>query len=376
MIALRVLTPGAAWAAAARGFDVYLFLIGVMLLATLARRHEVFAWLAKAALRASRGSKGRLFLLLYGIGVGITALLSNDTAAVVLTPAVIAVLGRTDAPKMPYLYACAFVASAASFLLPIGNPANLVVFGGQLPPLHAWIASFGPAGVAAVLATFFMLRFALRGPLRGTFLVVGADPHLSPAGKVAASAVGLAAIALIAVNALGGPIGLTAAVAGALAVLISSLRDGRGPAWIARNVSWGILPLVAGLFVVVSGLGATGPLALGASGLRALTTLPDGIARLGIAAAVTAACSVFNNLPVALFSDSAIRVSGIAAPFAHVVLVAVDLGPNLLVTGSLATLLWIITLRRERIDVTPWHFLRLGLAVTLPSLAAAALLVR
>jgi arsenical pump membrane protein len=61
---------------------------------------------------------------------------------------------------------------------------------------------------------------------------------------------------------------------------------------------------------------------------------------------------------------------------AHATLVAVDLGPNLSVTGSLATLLWLMVLRRSDIEVTALEFLRLGVAVTLPALAAAVLLVR
>ena len=52
-------------------------------------------------------------------------------------------------------------------------------------------------------------------------------------------------------------------------------------------------------------------------------------------------------------------------------LIGVDLGPNLSVTGSLATILWLVALRREKLDVSAWRFLRLGLLVTPPALLAA-----
>jgi hypothetical protein len=45
-----------------------------------------------------------------------------------------------------------------------------------------------------------------------------------------------------------------------------------------------------------------------------------------------------------------------------------DLGPNLSVTGSLATILWLVALRRERMDVSAGRFLRLGLLVAPPAL--------
>ncbi len=56
-------------------------------------------------------------------------------------------LAATRAAKvekpLPYLFACALVANAASFVLPISNPANLVLFGGHMPPLRQWLALFG-----------------------------------------------------------------------------------------------------------------------------------------------------------------------------------------------------------------------------------------
>ncbi len=52
-------------------------------------------------------------------------------------------------------------------------------------------------------------------------------------------------------------------------------------------------------------------------------------------------------------------------------LIGVDLGPNLSVTGSLATILWLIALRREGVEVSFWRFLKVGVLVMPPALAAA-----
>ena len=71
-----------------------------------------------------------------------TVFFSNDATVVVLTPAVATMLARTRVSPYPYLFACAFVANAASFVLPISNPANLVLYGGALPRLGAWLAAF------------------------------------------------------------------------------------------------------------------------------------------------------------------------------------------------------------------------------------------
>jgi arsenical pump membrane protein len=57
----------------------------------------------------------------------------------------------------------------------------------------------------------------------------------------------------------------------------------------------------------------------------------------------------------------------------HAVLVGVDLGPNLSVTGSLATILWLIALRREGVEISGWEFLKAGM-IAMPIALLASLL--
>ena len=76
--------------AVSNGTDVYLFLIGMMLLSEVARKEGLFDWLAAQAVTCARGSAQRLFLIIYVVGVLVTVFLSNDATAIVLTPAVLA----------------------------------------------------------------------------------------------------------------------------------------------------------------------------------------------------------------------------------------------------------------------------------------------
>jgi arsenical pump membrane protein len=55
------------------------------------------------------------------------------------------------------------------------------------------------------------------------------------------------------------------------------------------------------------------------------------------------------------------------------VLIGIDLGPNLSVTGSLATILWLIAIRREGQHVGFWKFLRWGVIVMPPALVLSVL---
>jgi di/tricarboxylate transporter len=128
LIGLGLLPFGDRLKAVGEGLDVYLFLIGMMLLSELARREGLFDAVAAISVNLAQGSKARLFLLIYGVGVVVTAFLSNDATAVVLTPAVFAVARKAKVEPLPLLLICAFVANAASFVLPISNPANLVLY--------------------------------------------------------------------------------------------------------------------------------------------------------------------------------------------------------------------------------------------------------
>ncbi|MEX7025301.1 arsenic transporter, partial [Pseudomonas aeruginosa] len=65
------------------------------------------------------------------------------------------------------LFACALIANAASFVLPISNPANLVLYGGEMPSLGAWMASFALPSLVSIGVTFLMLRWVERERLTG-----------------------------------------------------------------------------------------------------------------------------------------------------------------------------------------------------------------
>ncbi len=158
LVVLNLLPWPEALAAAGKGTDVYFFLVGMMLLAEVARKEGLFDWLAAQAVRHAKGSAQRLFLIVYVVGTFVTVLLSNDATAVVLTPAVYAATRAAKVEPLPYLFVCAFIANAASFVLPISNPANLVVFGKAMPPLSDWLRAFALPSLAAIVATYVALR--------------------------------------------------------------------------------------------------------------------------------------------------------------------------------------------------------------------------
>jgi arsenical pump membrane protein len=80
-----------------------------------------------------------------------------------------------------------------------------------------------------------------------------------------------------------------------------------------------------------------------------------------------------NNLPSGLLTGGALHGVRVPDHLRHALLIGVDLGPNLSVTGSLATVLWLIALRREGEQVSAWQFLKVGAFVMPPALLLATL---
>jgi arsenical pump membrane protein len=78
-----------------------------------------------------------------------------------------------------------------------------------------------------------------------------------------------------------------------------------------------------------------------------------------------------NNLPLGLIAGAVATGAHLAPRVTGALLIGVDLGPNLSVTGSLATILWLVALRREGQHVSAWKFLLLGGIVMPPALLAA-----
>ena len=87
-----------------------------------------------------------------------------------------------------------------------------------------------------------------------------------------------------------------------------------------------------------------------------------------IGVVVAFATNLMNNLPAGLIAGTAVQSVNASDLVTRAILIAVNLGPNLSVTGSLATILWLAALRREGHNIGAFRFLKLGILVMPPAL--------
>ncbi len=372
LVAFRLVSLPLARKAVAEGSDVYFFLIGMMLLSELAREQGVFEWLASVALRSANGSCSRLFALIYGVGILVTTFMSNDATAVVLTPAILTAVRKSRLEPLPYLFGCAFIANAASFVLPISNPANLVVFHAGMPPLGQWLQSFAVPSVFSIAATFLVVRFVFRKELCKPIDAEAEGTALGGNGKLVLAGLAVMIGVLLTASALKKDLGLPTCLTALIITAVVSIKAKQSPWKHAKEISWNTLFLVAGLFIMVDAVESQGALQLTQSWLAWVQHIAPIAGALVVGFAVGVGNNVINNLPTGLIAGRTIQAAHIKGLIANAVLIGVDLGPNLSVTGSLATILWLLALRKENLDVSFCKFLRVG-ALAMPVALLAAL---
>ena len=371
LVVLRLIPVTLAGKAIAEGTNVYLFLIGMMLLSELAREQGVFDWLSSVAVRSAHGSSIRLFTLVYGIGTVVTIFMSNDATAVVLTPAILTAVRKAKVQPVPYLFACAMIANAASFVLPISNPANLVVFREGMPPLGRWLVAFGVPSILSIGVTYWALRLIFKEEMTVAIEETVAAEPLSANGKLVVSGlVGTVAVLLTA-SAWDKDLGLPTCLAALAITAAVSLKARSSPVKLVKEISWGTLALVAALFVLVDAVQSVGVLQYTQAALHWAERLAPAVGALVVSFVMGVANNVVNNLPLGLIAGGTLQAAHTKGLLAHAVLIGVDLGPNLSVTGSLATILWLIALRKEKLDVSFRDFLKVGMVAMPVALLAA-----
>jgi arsenical pump membrane protein len=173
-------------------------------------------------------------------------------------------------------------------------------------------------------------------------------------------------------SALDRDLGLPTCLAALVITAVVCIKARSNPWSLLKEISWATIALVAGLFIMVDAVESIGALKLTQAALQGVQRLGPTLAALITGLFVGVANNLVNNLPLGLIAGGTLEAEHARGLIANVVLIGVDLGPNLSVTGSLATILWLIALRKEKLDVSGWDFLKVG-AIAMPVALVAAI---
>ena len=339
-------------AAAGQVWSPFVLVTGLLLIGLVANDDGVFEWFGAMLTRiSSRGAV--VFAGAATVIVVVTATLNLDTAVAFLTPVLIHTSRRRGGDDAPWLYGVLLLANAGSLWLPGSNLTNLIVLGhlhltGAAFAARMWLPALGASLITAVSVAVLGRHALVTSEVR--------DPVPAPSIGVGTVAVVAAVLAVIFLANAALPVALIGlmAVGWHLARRRVALRD------VAAVVGPGTL---IGLFATAVALGTIGrvwslPSQL-LSHANASTT--------AIAAALVAV--LVNNLPAASLLGARVP------PHPFSLLVGLDLGPNLFVTGSLSWVLWFRSARLCRSSPSVRRTTRVGIVASVLSIAAAVFML-
>ncbi len=364
MLVLGLVTPHEALGAVLAGKNTLLFLVSLLALSLLIGKSGFFDWAAIRCALVAKGDAHSLYRNAFVAGAAITAILSLDTTAVMLTPVMLALVKRLRVPGAPYVLLCAFVANVGSLLLPISNLTNLLFADAFRQTFAAFAARMLVPQLVALVTTYAVLRWHFRRELPASF-----DSKSLP---LPASVVPNRPYFLICVSALAAVlvcyflaplVGLEPyvfAFAASAVLAVAGMASGRVQIRFVQEIAWDLFPFVIGLFIAVQGLENLGIVDVSAGWLAEMR--PGSAGKLLAAAGATAfASNITNNLPAALIARSVLLRSHAHMGTVLAALIGANVGPMITPFGSLATMLVLAFARRDGEEVGAGQLVMLGL---------------
>ncbi len=376
MVLARLVDRGDLTSTAVLMWRPLLAVASIMVTTAVAQRLGLMDWLAAVVEERGSGDARSLFRLVYALSATTAAVLNNDSAILLLTPAVVALVRRRfpNRPDLvvPFAFAVFMAAGTAPFV--VSNPMNMIVAAYAGIDFNQYALRMAPIAAAGWALSYVILEIIFRKRLRDG----GAPSEMSATEKTKPSRAQVHSLVLVLgvlvaypiVALAGGPVWVVASAGACAALALASRHQAGGTrAMLRTGISWEILVFLGLVSVIGVGLRNAGI-------VQRLTVVYEhgGIASIGAVSAIGSA--VVNNHPMSIINMLALRdVPGAGMRDTLAALIGGDLGPRLLPVGSLAGLLWLEALRRSKIDVSPVRFILIGGAVTIPTIALSLALL-
>ncbi|MDQ1360452.1 MAG: arsenical pump rane protein [Acidimicrobiaceae bacterium] len=330
----------------------FVLIAGLLLIGTVAASDGLFE-ATGAALARLPGGGLVLFGSMMALVAAVTVVLNLDTSVVFLTPILLHAARHRKIDETAFLYGAVFMSNSASLLLPGSNLTNLLVLADTHISGSTFAAHMFPAWIAAVAVTALVVVVWRHRDWRQHG---GRDDIERVAFRMGFGLVGLAAavVLVLVVPSPAIPVAAAGVIVAGAQVLIGRLSL---PST-ARAVN---VPVLTGLFVLATVLGTVARLWDGPG--RLMASLGSwATAWVGVGTA-----SLINNLPAAVLLS--------ARPPAHprALLIGLDLGPNLVITGSLSAIFWMRVARAERARPSALTYSKVGVVLVPLSVAASLL---
>ncbi|ELY0804572.1 arsenic transporter [Campylobacter upsaliensis] len=354
-------------------WDSTFSLVGLIIFALSLEKLGFFEVLAHYTLRLSTHRQTlhlqtwKFFVFIGVLASVLATFFSNDGAILILTPLIIALLTHIEnvkfsrSPLIIFLLFVGFMSDFASNTFIFSNLTNIITADFFTITFIDFALAMALPQLFVILATLvlFWILFTRKLPKTLEFKV-----HTQALPKPSITLFCFALILLLLFGIIGGEnIALCVFTLGVafLSTLCGILTHKIALKQMLKLAPLGIVAFSLGLFIVVFGVNNMGLVGLLAEGLKHCDTLPLFAQIFSVGISSSLGSSVINNLPMVMLGDLALKDSSNALIFAH--LLGCNVGAKLTPIGSLATLLWLFSLKRYGISISFLQYMLVALLI-------------
>ncbi|EAJ0878433.1 arsenic transporter [Campylobacter upsaliensis] len=356
-------------------WDSTFSLVGLIIFALSLEKLGFFEVLAHYTLRLSTHRQTlhlqtwKFFVFIGVLASVLATFFSNDGAILILTPLIIALLTHIEnvkfsrSPLIIFLLFVGFMSDFASNTFIFSNLTNIITTDFFTITFIDFALAMALPQLFVILATLvlFWILFTRKLPKTLEFKV-----HTQALPKPSITLFCFALTLLLLFGIIGGEkFGFALCVftlgVAFLSTLCGILTHKIALKQMLKLAPLGIVAFSLGLFIVVFGLNNMGLVGLLAEGLKHFDTLPLFAQIFSVGISSSLGSSVINNLPMVMLGDLALKDSSNALIFAH--LLGCNVGAKLTPIGSLATLLWLFSLKRYGISISFLQYMLVALLI-------------
>jgi Na+/H+ antiporter NhaD/arsenite permease-like protein len=341
-------------------FHTIALLLGMMIVVANLRLSGAFAFFARAMLSRAQSGFGMLAMTVAASGI-LAAFFINDVVCLALTPLVIDAAEIAGVDPIPLLLGLATASNIGSAATITGNPQNMIVAGFAHLGYSSFAIHLAPAAIIGLVADYIVIAAVYRRSLGATRAPADTAPRAIRVNRPLMFKSSIVTLGALAMFIAGYPTHLVAMSAGVILLFTRRIK----PARVYRLIDWTMLAMFTGLFIVVAGFETTGfqTDVVNLIGVQQLTH------PLTLTAVVAILSNIVSNVPAVLLFRPLYPMLGGSRAVAMLIASASTYAGNLTVVGSIANLIVIEQARLRKINVTFFDYLRVGVPITLTTLA-------
>jgi len=349
--------------------EVMLFLFCMFVIGAALEESGYLSHLSYKLFRRAKNESHLLLLILFGMGLA-SAILMNDTLAIIGTPVVLLLAKKHGIRPKVLLLALCMAITIGSVASPIGNPQNLLIASDKSMhnPFITFLLFLLVPTIINLFLAFLLLRLFYKEEFKNSILVHSQEPIRDHSLTRLSKASLLVLIALIILKILlaffgtGAGISLTLIAALAcLPVLIGSKKR----LLLIRKVDWHTLLFFASMFIVMQSVWDTGFFQHAISAMQLdITSIP---AIIGVSVVVS---QFISNVPLVALYLPLLSHAGATATELMALAAGSTIAGNLLILGAASNVIVIQNAEKKSGEsITFLEFARIGVPLTILNIA-------